>query len=320
MMTFASAPSTPSGQAPLRAWLQLARIPNLATAWADVLMGFIVTHDSFAAWPVLLVLLVASSALYMAGMVLNDVFDVDIDRVERPQRPIPSGRITLHAARRGGILLLAAGMMLAWLATVMVGDWRPGLAGTTLAMAVLLYDGALKKTPIAPLIMGSCRFLNVLLGMSAASEPWHPMLGLIAGGLGLYIAGVTWYARTEARESNRGQLLWGVAVMAAGLGLLAWFPLWRDAELPAVSQPIFASPERWRLAIALLGGMICWRALQGVAQPVPWRVQRAVKQAILSLIMFDAAIAYLFRDFEGALPILLLIIPALWLGKRIYST
>ena len=66
--------------------------------------------------------------------------------------------------------------------------------------------------------------------------------------------------------------------------------------------------------------MICWRAVWGVIEPQPKRVQLATKQAILSVIVLDASICFVFRDFDGALPILLLLLPAMWLGRWIYST
>ena len=52
-------------------------------------------------------------ALYAAGVVLNDYFDLDIDRVERPERPIPSGRIHAGRAATLGFGLLVVGFALA---------------------------------------------------------------------------------------------------------------------------------------------------------------------------------------------------------------
>ncbi len=62
---------------------------------ADVALGFLLTHDPAAGlpWGVFALLVGASACLYEAGMALNDVFDVEIDRQERPDRPIPSGRV-----------------------------------------------------------------------------------------------------------------------------------------------------------------------------------------------------------------------------------
>ena len=96
----------------LQSYLELLRLPNVFTAVADVAMGFFFVQ---AAWalnndvqpPSLLpigmttvsLLIAASAALYLAGMVLNDVFDIELDREEQPYRPLPSGRISLAAAR-----------------------------------------------------------------------------------------------------------------------------------------------------------------------------------------------------------------------------
>ena len=111
---------------PLQSYLELLRLPNVFTAVADVAMGFFFVQ---AAWafnsdvqpPALLpigiwsvgLLVAASASLYLAGMVLNDVFDIELDDEEQPYRPLPSGRISLSAARWLGWNLLSAGVMLA---------------------------------------------------------------------------------------------------------------------------------------------------------------------------------------------------------------
>ena len=69
------------------------RLPNVFTAMADIFMGFWLTHETLSPIGVFLLLLASSSFLYTAGMVLNDIFDLEQDRRERPQRPLPSGRI-----------------------------------------------------------------------------------------------------------------------------------------------------------------------------------------------------------------------------------
>src|SRR5580704_7689642 len=89
---------TTSSQARLRAYLQLMRFPAVFTALADILLGFVLTHESFSPAGDLAALVGASSGLYLAGMVFNDWFDRDLDARERPGRPIPSGRISPRAA------------------------------------------------------------------------------------------------------------------------------------------------------------------------------------------------------------------------------
>ena len=126
-----------------------------------------------------------------------------------------------------GACLPAALSRRGWL-SYLAGSFRPGIVATLLATAVVLYDIVLKQTAIAPLVMGSCRFLNVLLGMSLAEttdtmlpRAWTAAEWTIAAGIGIYIMGVTIFARTEARETPRLKLATGLTVMASGIVVLA---------------------------------------------------------------------------------------------------
>ena len=135
---------------PLASYLELLRLPNVFTAVADVAMGFFFVavplnqHAGMiipgCAWafsddpqrsllPIgmwtLGLLAAASALLYSAGMVLNDVFDVELDREEQPDRPLPSGRISLGSARWLGWQLLTLGIMLASGMAVMLQKFPP---------------------------------------------------------------------------------------------------------------------------------------------------------------------------------------------------
>ncbi len=304
----------------LRALAELVRLPNVFTAMADVLMGYLCTHEDLGRWGDFALLLASSCLLYMAGMVLNDYFDRDVDAQERPDRPIPSGRVTALLARRVGFSVLLAGAALGWTAAVVVGDWRCAAVATALAGMVLAYDRVLKRTPLAPLAMGCCRALNVLLGMSAAAGEWHVMHWLVAGGIGTYIVGVTWLARTEARTSSRWQLLLATVVVAAGIALVAWFPSWADVDLPPESKPSFALSANWYLLMGVMGWLIGWRCVRTVIDPSPAMVQAAVRHCIFSLVMLDAAACLAVRGPFGAIAILFLLAPTMFLGRWIYST
>src|SRR5262249_52741969 len=139
----------------------------------------------------------------------------------------------------------------------------------------------------------------------------------VAGGIGLYIVGVTWFARTEASESNRIQLSLATATMLAGLALLAWFPSWAaGTELPVIE-----TPNNWYLFWVVIAALISRRALQAIRDPQPRYVQAAVKHCIMSLIVIDAGAAIPALDsLFWALVILSLLVPALLLGRWIYST
>jgi 4-hydroxybenzoate polyprenyltransferase len=299
-------------------FLQLMRLPNIFTAMADVAMGFLFVkdHADLSDWWTLGLLLAASSMLYVGGVVLNDVVDRELDAVERPHRPLPSGRITLKAACWFGGILLLAGMALGWTAALAVGELRTGIVASLLLTCILLYNLWLKTTILGPPTMGTCRMLNVLLGMSVSAGPFAAENWLVAGGIGLYIAGVTWFARTEARRSNRLPLAAATTVMMTGIALIALVPRWSERILPILQ----IQPGGWYLLMLVMGAMIGWRCLAAIIKPDPVQVQRAVSHAVLSLIMLDAAACYVIRGPYLAAAILFLMLPAMFISRRISPT
>lgn len=304
----------------LRSYLQLFRAPNVFTALADILLGFLITHFSLQPVGPLVLLLLASALLYTAGMVLNDVFDIRQDTRERPQRPLPSGRIGIGTAATLGFGFLIGGIIAGWSASLATGQLYSGAVATLLALCVLSYDMFLKRTPLGPLGMGACRLLNVLLGMSLLGAEWAPLHWLIATAIGIYIVGVTWFARTEAAVSSRWQLAGALLVMLVGIGALGGMPHASSFPTPLVSQVQIGNPGQWPFFIALLGATILWRPLVAVIQPTPPLVQAAVKQCILSLIVLDSIACFAIRGMGYSLLIVALLIPTLILGRWIYST
>lgn len=304
----------------LSAYMQLLRLPNVFTAMADVAMGFVFVRGAMGLGPsdyVELVLLAAAScSLYLAGTVLNDCFDYEADKQERPERPLPSGRIARSTATRLGWSLLVCGLILASATAFWIGSSRPVVVPMALVVCIVLYDGPLKRSMLgpmspAPLVMGGCRMLNVLLGMSATRSPWGSENWLVAAAIGVYIAGVTFFARGEARRSDRLRLLVGIVVMMLGITLLAQLPNY---------IPLTITPSRWRLFMTLMGALIAWQSLRAVINPSPRCVQMAVKQSILSLVMLDAAVVLGVAGPIPAVAVLALLVPTFVLGRWFYST
>lgn len=313
----------------VRAYLQLLRFPTVFTAIADVLMGAAVAVASsndpspiidlpgkmVALLGPIVALIAASCCLYLAGMVLNDYFDRQQDAAERSTRPIPSGRVSPTTAAWLGANLLLAGVAFSLAAAWLLGGWRPAMVGTAIAAAVLAYDGLLKRTVIAPLAMGTCRGLNALLGMSLATAEWQPPHFLIAGGLGLFVAGITAVGRTEAKQSHRGWLGMGLLLMWLGMGAIAAFPYYPD-----IPTQLGNSLQVWFLAWLFLGLQSGWRLMRAFVDPTPSHVQAAVRYGILSLVVFDAIITFAVAGVAPALVVLALIVPTLVLSRWLYMT
>src|SRR5690606_38709054 len=126
-------------KAVLKGCLILMRPPNLPTAAADIIAGAAIagffTGSYSEAVAGFLLLIVASVFMYAGGVVLNDVFDVKIDAVERPKRPIPSGMVSLKTASYLAFGFLVLGISLAFLNSI-----TTGIVALLLALSIVLYD------------------------------------------------------------------------------------------------------------------------------------------------------------------------------------
>ncbi len=292
---------------------RLLRLPNVFTAFADIGLGLCVTaglapqplDDSFP-WRAAL-LVAASGLLYMAGMVWNDWFDLEEDKLARPGRPIPSGAISTKTAAVIGTFLMLVGVGCAFGA-----DLKSGLLAVGLAVAILAYDARIKRTAWAPIGMAACRFLNVLLGISLADVAAVPMVTRyhLALTVGLYIVGVTWFARTEEKRSESKVLLRAALVMLAA-GLLA--------VAVGVRVPLGTPSPLFPYLLVAWGFWVGGKVVPAIRQPTPGNVQAGVKRSIFGLVVLDAIMASIFVGWPGLLLIGLLP-PALLLGRWVYST
>jgi len=299
----------------LLAYLQLCRFAAVFTAMADIFLGYLLAHPEGFEFPRDFGLLLGSSScLYLAGMVFNDVFDRQDDILERPKRPLPSGRVSLREAVAIGTCLMAGGLAFSAAAGV-----SSATVAVLLTACIFLYDGVLKSTRIGPLVMGACRFLNVILGASTAtlvtgeSSAWSMPQLAVATGLGIYIAGVTWFSRYEARESPRWHLVGSLLVVNLGLSVLIGFVLhWDD---------LFGRSWNTALALGFIGVIINRRLVAAVFDPSPGKVQASIKTMLLSLIVLDASLVFFVQaDPQYSVLVVLLLFPAVILSRVLAIT
>jgi len=258
----------------LRGYLELLRPANVVTAVADVLAGYAVAGR--ANGPALPWLLAATVCLYAGGVVLNDFFDRELDAVERPERPIPSGRVPASRAAALGAALLAAGVVAA-----ARGTWAAAAIAVGIVVLVVLYDARVKRHAIAgPLNMGLCRGLNVLLGVAAVpaalAGSWP--IALISV---VYIAAVTTISRGEVHGGKAGAAAFALISLSGVLAALAVIGLGAGG-----SGEIAALVLTALLAYRVLPPF--WRARN---DPRPLVIRQAVRTGVLSLVLVDAAIS-----------------------------
>ncbi|MDX1530067.1 MAG: UbiA-like protein EboC [Rhodothermales bacterium] len=291
----ATAPVRRAGRHRLRAALKLTRPANVVTALADVLAGFAAASAFGAgageALPALPWRGGATAGLYAGGVVLNDVFDAELDAVERPERPIPSGRISRPAAAA-----LGGGLLLGGIAAAAVASLASGVVAAAIAAMAVLYDAAGKHHAVlGPLNMGACRGGNLLLGVSAVPVA---LAGLWALALlpVVYIAAVTVVSRGEVHGAPRGPgvLALGLVglVLAAllGLGLLGGYDVLEALPFAAVFAGLVGPPF-----------------VRAARTPRPETARAAVRAGVLALVALDATLAAGFGGWALGLGVLLLL-------------
>ncbi|WP_244142094.1 UbiA-like protein EboC [aff. Roholtiella sp. LEGE 12411] len=285
-----------------RGYLELMRPANIVTAWADILVGFAASggivfdklingETTLAVLIPLAWLLLATTGLYGGGIVFNDVFDAELDGKERPNRAIPSGRVSRQNATLLGSVLLAIGIVAAFQVS-----WLSGAIAIIITFSALLYDAIAKHHPFfGPLNMGLCRGSNLLLGVSAVPaivlERWY--LALIPV---IYIAAITAISQGEV---HGGKKITGViALLLIAIVLTAVLALGLLEDYTAIA----ALPFAILLAIRVVPNFI-----QAAREPVADKIRTAVKVGVLSLIILDATVASGFAGLYYGLLVLLLL-------------
>lgn len=288
--------------------LRLTRPANVVTAISDIFAGIAISGYFFTAfnsagwWVPVLLLIIVTKCLYAGGVVFNDVFDATLDAKERPERPIPSGVVTLQQAGTWGAILLTGGIIAAAFVQEKTFSITLFLA-IAIAISTLLYDKWAKHHAIAgPLMMGLCRGLNLLLGISiipsAITTYWF--LALVPM---VYIAAITTVSRGEVHGGDKRNLYLATVLYALVIITLFVFSI---------------QQQHWQTAIIIIaafGGMIIPPLLKALQQPVGSVIGKAVKAGVIGLILMNAAWAAAFGQFYFACIIVLLLPISLFLAR-----
>ncbi|QEG35658.1 UbiA family prenyltransferase [Bythopirellula goksoeyrii] len=292
-----------------RAWWQLLRAANVFTAMSNVIAGFLLVQRDWQPLGPLLLLILSSVCLYEAGMVLNDVFDAELDAVERPERPIPSGRISKENAYWVGLVLLGGGNIAALFASVTIGQYLPIMFAIALSWKIWSYNAWEKSTSWGPLAMSTCRGLNVLLGASIATSLVGGviMAGFLVGGVCFHTYGLTLISRSEAGSLKHIELTTGIGVVIAGLAWIAALPFTiGDLGIPVVA---------WFGVCILLLIIELLLARQLLTNPSQSCIRQTVGTLILMFIPLDAAASALAAGWSAGFCVLLLLLPVRLLSR-----
>lgn len=299
----------------ISAHLRLMRPANIVTAIADVLAGFAISGAALqlfsqeAAGSAYLInsliwLILATIGLYGGGIVFNDVFDAELDRKERPERPIPSGDASVLSASILAIFLLIIGIAAAFQVTVL-----SGVIALAVAALAVLYDAWGKhRLILGPINMGMCRGGNLMLGVSVipavVQELWYLSFIPI-----VYIAAITMISRGEVHGGNRKALVGGAFMYAAIVATL-------------VILSFFTEVIWWQVLpfVLLFAYFIFPPLLKAMTKQEPQLIGKAVKAGVISLIVLNATLASAFAGWIYGIGVLLLLPISMAIAKRFAVT
>lgn len=303
----------------LRQYLLLVRLPNVFTTPSNILVGYLATTPPAEANGFhLAALMVSSGLLYIAGIVLNDYFDVEVDRRERPSRPLASGSISKERAMSIALIALAAANAI----TLAVSPASLAVSAA-LTAAIIAYDYRLKRSPAGPFAMGSTRFLNVILGASPALSA-----AVASGGRAVPVPGI-WAAAIFAATSLFVYIIAIMILSKKEVGnekpnTSAAFSIIFAMIASIALAGIFLLQLQWVFLINLMifAAVIVatYKRLITESSPDSNPVQQAIKNMVISIIILDSVFVSGMAGFPYGMATLVLIAPAILLAKKLYVT
>lgn len=293
----------------LRKYLQLIRLPNAFTSPTNIIAGyFILTPVTSLNYLDLALLMISSVLFYVSGVTFNDYFDIEVDRKERPSRPLPSGAVSRQRALQIALMLMGSAITLDFFVS-----WQSFVVSIFLAGVILAYDYRLKHNRILnPVTMGGSRFLNVILGASPAIQLpletnfWH--LILIACCIFSYVAVIALFSSKELSGiKSRRQI---VSLFSIDYGIIASIAI---AIFLGILKP---SSFIILVSFAVIISLIFRQALLGNAITI----QNTIKKLVISIIILDCVFVSGTAGISYGLPTLLFLLPSVILSKKFYVT
>jgi 4-hydroxybenzoate polyprenyltransferase len=285
-------------------FLKLARPANLVTAVADILAGVAISGVLLMT-PIagelsysIFLLCLSTIGLYGGGIVFNDVFDIEIDKLERPERPLPKGLISVQSATGYGIILLALGIIFAFLV-----NQTAGTIAILTSLSALVYDKWGKNHKwLGPPNMGLCRGLNLLLGISIIPQMMFELWYLAFVPI-IYISAITMISRGEVHGSSKTPLRAAAFLYLLVISLILIFSYDRGTLFPAV------------LFLGFFSYFVFKPLLKAMVEPSALFIKKSVKAGVIALILMNASWAAASGSLALALIITALLPLSIWLSR-----
>ena len=295
----------------IRDYLVLIRFPNLFTIPSNIIVGF----SQLVLFPEagienLLLLTTTSILLYVVGIIINDYRDLEIDRKERPDRPLPAGKISPRSALAFVFVAAISAIFLATLVGI-----PSVLLAVMLLITIIAYDCWLKNNFLGYFAIALARVINVVLGYSAgitlliSNQNEITRLSVILISTFLYVTAISYISRKEVESSpKKSNFQISTVLLSLIPAILTFFTL----------SGVF----KWDLFLSLIIfiGMLIKSLVGKYGSPNPEVAKKIVRNLVLSIIILDSTFLSGTLGFAYGLSLLVLLIPAVILSRRFYVT
>ena len=140
----------------------IVRPHNVAAAVLSTAVGYSLTDSSSGPW----ILLAAVAVVTAAGYIINDIYDIDIDRINKPHRPLPSGALSMLRVKVLYLVLVTGAIILAFSLPIFQAVWV-----IVWVCLLHLYSAVFKRLYLAGnLIVSSISASGFLLGAFAGGN------------------------------------------------------------------------------------------------------------------------------------------------------
>jgi len=295
----------------IRDYLVLIRFPNLFTIPSNIIVGFsqLILYPE-AGIENLLLLTTTSILLYVVGIIINDYRDLEIDRKERPDRPLPAGKISPRSALAFVFVAAISAIFLATLVGI-----PSVLLAVILLITIIAYDCWLKNNFLGYFAIALARVINVVLGYSAgitlliSNQNEITRLSVILISTFLYVTAISYISRKEVESSpKKSNFQISIVLLSLIPAILTFFTL----------SGVF----KWDLFLSLIIfiGMLIESLVGKYGSPNPEVAKKIVRNLVLSIIILDSTFLSGTLGFAYGLSLLVLLIPAAILSRRFYVT
>jgi len=274
---------------------QLIRFPGIFTAFSNVLIGFFLVSNGNFEFNLLPFLLTTTGLLFAGTMVMNDYADRKIDSVERPKRPLPSGKISQNAA----LYLTIVCFSIANLSALMISETSI-IISLLMTGLIISYNFKLKNiTSVGIFTISIIRFLNIVLGFSIIELSVNVLPYAIP--LGIYVAGISILAKNELNTNSKDGILNKIFLIGT------------------ITSVIYLIIQNYsEISIIFLGAFsilifFSWKNYKT-------NISKVVTIQILGIILLDAVIVSLSNEFVYGVILSSFIIPAYIITKKLYIT